>query len=373
MTDHPTQPSAVLPPSAAVLPPIPAAHAAMPVCGPSEDLPPATGKLAATSTSAPAAGVVSAGLLFGLAAYLSWGFIPIYFKQLHGVPPMVVLSHRVVWSVAFLGLVLAWTGQLRAVARCLADRRTLLLLLGSTLAIAVNWFTFIWAVSAGQIKEASFGYFVNPLVNVLLGVVVLKERLRPAQLAAIALASVGVAVTTVRLDGLPIVSLALALSFGLYGLLRKVVAAGPLVGLSVETLLLFPLALGYLLVAGGFSGGGGGAAAGSTTWGPTPWSPGATVFLLAISGVVTALPLLWFAAAARRLRLTTIGFLQYVAPICQLLVGVLMYGERFTGGDLAAFGCIWAAIAVFSADAVRSVRQRAGATAPTPPGTPAPD
>jgi chloramphenicol-sensitive protein RarD len=161
---------------------------------------------------------VSTGLAFGLAAYLSWGFIPIYFKLLHGVPPLVVLAHRVVWSVGFLGLLLAYQGQVRDVFRCLADRRTLLVLLGSTLMIAANWFTFIWAVAEGHIKEASFGYFVNPLVNVLLGVLVLKERLRATQLAAVVLAAAGVGVMTARLGGRPpVVSLVLAGSFGLYG------------------------------------------------------------------------------------------------------------------------------------------------------------
>jgi chloramphenicol-sensitive protein RarD len=316
--------------------------------------------VAAAATIGNSASGVPAGLAYGLAAYLSWGFVPLYFWLLKDVPPEVVLAHRVVWSVGFLGLLLAQQGQLRAVARCLADRRALLVLLGSTLMIAANWYTFIWAVSHNHVTEASFGYFVNPLVNVLLGVVVLKERLRPAQLAAIALACVGVAVRTGRLGGLPVVSLVLAGSFGLYGLLRKVVAAGPLVGLSVETLLLFPVCLGYLLVAGPAIGGGGPAAA------LTAWGPGVGVLLVA-SGVVTAIPLLWFAAAARRLRLTTIGFLQYLAPTCQLLLAVLAFGEPFAAGDLAAFGCIWLAIGVFSADAVRAVRgrparRRAGST-----------
>jgi chloramphenicol-sensitive protein RarD len=285
----------------------------------------------------------AAGLAYGLAAYLAWGFIAIYFKQLKEIAPLVVLSHRVIWSVAFLVLLLIVQRQLPDLLRCIRQPRTVLLLLGSTAMIGVNWYTFIWSVSNGHVVEASFGYFITPLISVLLAVVVLKERLRAGQLVSTLLAVLGAVVMSYYLNGIPVISLTLAISFGMYGLLRKVATVGPLVGLSVETALLFPVALGYLLFSnernvGLFDHGNGIAG------------------LLMLGGVVTAFPLLWFAAAARRLRLATLGFLQYLAPTCQLLLAVVAYGEPFTPWHAASFGLIWLAIAVFTVDAARALR-----------------
>jgi chloramphenicol-sensitive protein RarD len=283
------------------------------------------------------------GIAYGLAAYLAWGFIAIYFKQIRHVPPLVVLANRVAWSVAFLGMLLVGLRQAPAVVQCFRNRRTLLFLAASTTMIAANWFTFIVAVASGHLVEASFGYFITPLASVLLAVFVLKERLRRGQIVAIALAAIGVGITSWHLGGVPLISLSLAISFSLYGLLRKVAPVPPLVGLSVETALLLPAAIAYLAIQGGAGGG-------FLDWG------GWTAFLLALGGVITAVPLLWFAAAARRLPLATLGFFQYLAPTCQLLLAVIGFGEPFDAWQAASFGLIWVAIGVFVFDAIRSMR-----------------
>jgi chloramphenicol-sensitive protein RarD len=278
------------------------------------------------------------GILYGLAAYLAWGLCPIYFKAVAHVPAAEVLAHRVIWSLVLLVGLLARRGDLAATARRLREPRLLLTLGASTVLVATNWFTFIWAVANERLLEASLGYFVNPLVNVLLGMIFLRERLRALQWLSIALAAVGVAVMAVRMGGLPVISLVLAFSFGFYGLLRKTAPIGGMAGLAVETALLAPVALGALLL----------------------WDArGALVFahldsrtdwLLAASGAVTALPLVWFANAARRLRYATVGFLQYVAPSGQFLLAVLAYREPFSSTELLAFALIWIALGVFSAD-----------------------
>jgi chloramphenicol-sensitive protein RarD len=285
-------------------------------------------------------------VVYALGAYLSWGVIPSYFKLLTHVPPLVVLAHRVAWSVAFLSLLLSLQGRWGDVVRAIRNRRTLVLLSCSTVMIAVNWYVFIWAVSNGHVLYASLGYFINPLVNVLLGVAVLRERLRGGQVAAIALAAIGVGVLTISTGGVPWVALSLAFSFGFYGLLRKSADVGPLAGLSVETAILFPLAL---LVTTGH-------APAAVLPNGTPHVDGRTFGLLATAGVVTAVPLLLFAAGAKRLRLTTLGFLQYLAPTCQFLLAVFAYHEPFRREQLVSFGFIWAALAAYTLASVLKLR-----------------
>jgi chloramphenicol-sensitive protein RarD len=286
------------------------------------------------------------GFLFALGAYLAWGVIPTYFKLLAHVPPLVVLGHRIVWSVLFLGLLLTFGGKWDEVRAAVRNRRTLGVLLCSTALIAVNWYVFIWAVSNGRILQASLGYFINPLVNVLLGVVILRERLRFGQTIGLLLATAGVGVLAVSTGGVPWVALSLAFSFSLYGLLRKTAPVGPLAGLSVETAILFPAAL--LVVSG---------------WLPSPISEhrvaslsGSTYTLLAAAGVITAVPLLLFAAGARRLRFSTLGFLQYLSPTCQFLLAVLVYGEPFQRQQLVTFALIWSAVAVYMLDTIFRLR-----------------
>jgi chloramphenicol-sensitive protein RarD len=284
------------------------------------------------------------GLAYALAAYLAWGVSPVYFKALARVPPLEILAHRVIWSILLLAGLLAASRRLGPLRRVLADRRQVALLAGTATLLSVNWFIYIWAVNAGRLLEASLGYFVNPLVNVLLGVLFLGERLSVPQRWAVALASAGVGVLLLRLGTFPWVSLSLVLSFGLYGLLRKRAAIGALEGLLVETAWLAPAALVFLLHLG---------ASGNGAFGSGP----STTALLVAAGAVTGIPLLWFNHGVARLRLSTIGLVQYLAPTTQFLLAVLAYREPFGSAHAAAFGFIWASLAVYSADALARARR----------------
>jgi chloramphenicol-sensitive protein RarD len=280
-------------------------------------------------------------LAYGLGAYGIWGLIPVYFKSVATAPPLELLSHRVVWALGMLALVGARAGRFGEIRTALASRRTMALLGGTTALIAVNWLVYIWAVLNGHIVEASLGYFMTPLVNVLLGVVVLKERLERPVVVALGLAAGGVAWLTLLSGRPPWVSLGLAVSFGSYGLLRKLVPVGAVAGITVETALLSPLALGYLVVA---------EQRGTLAF--LSGSPGRDV-LLVLAGPITAIPLLLFAGAARRLPLTSMGFLQYLSPTLQFLLATLVYGEPFGAAQAAAFGLIWLALLVFAVHALR--------------------
>lgn len=279
------------------------------------------------------------GLLLGLFAYLIWGGFPVYFKALGSVPPLQVVSHRIVWSVVFLSLLLVRQEGRRDLCRALRDRKSMLLLVTTSLLIATNWLVFIIAVGHAQVLQSSLGYFITPFVSVLLGVLFLRERLRGMQLASFILAALGVVLLTVQYGSFPWVALILAATFGSYGLFRKVVQVDSLTGLTVETYLLGPLALAYLLYVG---------------WrgqGAFLHSGLQVDILLMLAGVVTAIPLLLFAAAARRLRLATIGFLQYITPTMHFLLAVLVYGEPFNRAHLASFLFIWGGLCLYSVDA----------------------
>jgi chloramphenicol-sensitive protein RarD len=295
------------------------------------------------------------GAFYGLAAYGWWGLAVIYFKAVAHVPPLEVLAQRVVWSLPLLFGLLALRGRLGEIRAALRDRRTLAILLVTTLLIGSNWLIYIVAVSTGHILQSSLGYYINPLVNVVLGMAFLGERLRPAQWASVLLATAGVLYLALSYGRPPWFALSLAGTFALYGLLRKTVRAEGSVGLTVETTLLLPAALGFLLVQG---------MRGSLAFGHVSLP---TDLLLAASGLVTAMPLIWFANAIRRLPLTTMGFLQYLSPTLQFLLAVAVYGEPFTRAHLLTFGCIWTALALYSVDAVLAARRRATAGSGTPP------
>ena len=282
-----------------------------------------------------------AGLAYGLAAFGFWGLVPIYFKAVSSVPALEVLAHRVVWSVVVLGVVLTLKHRWSEVVAAMANWRTLGILAITTVLIGINWYLFIWAVNNNQVLQASLGYFINPLVNVFLGVVFLRERLSRAGIAAVALAAMGVGWLTVQGGELPWISLVLAFSFGLYGLLRKTAPVKPVPGLMVETLLMLPAALIYL--------------AATASHGGLYFGTGSVRLdlLLVAAGLVTALPLLWFTAAAQLLPLSTMGFIQYLAPTLHFLLAVLVYGEPLTGERLIAFCFIWAALAIFTVDQLR--------------------
>jgi chloramphenicol-sensitive protein RarD len=294
----------------------------------------------------------SAGLLYAFAAYLAWGVFPAYWKQLRHVPATELIAHRVLWSFAFVALLITlgkrwpeFLGTFRSGQRMRA--------LGlSTVLISANWLLFIWAVNSGHVMQASLGYYINPLLNVLLARLVLGERLRPVQVVAVVLALAGVLNLTLGAGELPWVSLTLALSFSIYGLVRKLAPVEPLTGLAVETSIAAPFALLFLL---------------AFVRPQTGRLLGAdlhdTLFMVG-SGVATALPLLWFALGAKRLRYSTLGIVQYVAPTGQLLLAVLAYGEPFTSRHALTFALIWSAVLLYTVDSLRS-RTAPVAQAPT--------
>ncbi|MBV8665122.1 MAG: EamA family transporter RarD [Burkholderiaceae bacterium] len=279
---------------------------------------------------------MQAGVFYAAGAYILWGLFPLYFKALRGIAPLEILTHRIAWALLFLAVVLVARRQWDWIAKVAREPKILAWFMASSTLLSVNWFIYIWSVNNGHVIDSSLGYFMNPLVNVLLGFLLLHERLRPVQWFSIAVAASGVAWLTWQTGHLPWIGLSLAFSFGVYGLLRKTAALGALEGLSLETALLFPLAFGYLVFLAWQGENGFLQASASTQW------------LLAAAGPITAIPLLMFAAGARRIRMATLGLLQYIAPTIQLLLGVLLYHEPFSGARLSGFVVIWSALAIYS-------------------------
>ncbi|MGJ3252238.1 MAG: EamA family transporter RarD [Elainellaceae cyanobacterium] len=278
----------------------------------------------------------SSGIIYAVLAYTSWGLLPMYWKLFGQVPAVEVLSHRIIWSMVFLSLVLIVQRRNAEMGQLLRAPKQLMLLLATASLLTFNWGLYIYGVNSDRVIETSLGYFINPLVSVLLGFVVLQERLYRGQQLAVVLAGIGVANFVWQFGEVPWIAIGLALSFACYGLLRKIVNVTPMLGLAVETLLITPLAL--LLVAYW-------AAMGDGQLGSS-W----LLSLLFIgAGITTSFPLLWFNNAAKRLRLSTLGFFQYVAPSLQLLLGVFLYQEPFTYTHAITFGCIWLALILYSA------------------------
>ena len=276
------------------------------------------------------------GVTYALIAYAVWGLLPLYLKALQAVPPLELVSHRIVWAAALLVVFVVSTRQLGWV-RQLRERPSIVwTFLASAVALSINWLVYIWAVWVGRVVDASLGYFINPLLSVVLAVVVLKERLRPLQWAAVGLAGLGVVWLTLLAGQLPWIGLVLAVSFGTYGLLRKTAAIDSLGGLTLETLLLLPLAGAYLLTL---------SARGQDSW--SDGSPSLRALLVA-AGPITALPLLSFAAGARRIPLSLVGILQYLGPTLQLGLGVLVFREPLPLGKLLGFVLIWVAVAAYT-------------------------
>jgi chloramphenicol-sensitive protein RarD len=283
------------------------------------------------------------GLFLGLGAYLLWGVLPLYLKALGNVNPMEIVAHRIFWSLFFLaGLATLW-GRWGAIRQAIRTPKVMGMLVVTALLVGLNWLVYIWAVLNGHVLEGSLGYYLNPLVNVLLGVLLLKERLTLPQKAAVGLATMGVAALALGAGSGLWISLTLAFSFALYGFLRKVAPVDSLEGLSIETAILAPLAIGFILWTNVDGQGGLGIDARTTT-------------LLVMAGAVTAVPLLLFTAAAKRLRYSTLGFLQYIAPSIQFLLAVLLFGESLTASHLICFAAIWTALAVFAFEGVRLAR-----------------
>ncbi|MCP4419476.1 MAG: EamA family transporter RarD [Chloroflexi bacterium] len=284
------------------------------------------------------------GMFFSIAAFSAWGLFPLYWKMLQHVPALEILSHRMAWSLVFVLALLLLRRRWDWLKTAVTNRRTLLLFIASSALLSLNWFVYIWGVNAGFIIETSLGYFINPLVSVLMGVFFLGERLRNGQWLAIALAAAGVVYLTIRYGELPWIALTLAGSFALYGLIRKTAPLGSLEGLSLETALMFLPALVYLIYL---------EAAGTAAFGHVD---GVTTGLLGLAGMATAVPLLFFAAGARLIKLATVGILQYITPTIQFLIGVFIFHEPFTADRMVGFSIIWLALALYSLENIRHNR-----------------
>ncbi len=291
------------------------------------------------------------GLPEAVGAYTIWGFMPLFFKQLQGVSPLEIVAHRIVWSVLLIVVILWASRRLAEFTTALADPRIRRFMLASTALIAGNWLIYIWAITNEHILAGSLGYYINPLINVALGVVFFSERMNRTQMFAIVLAAAGVLVLASESLASIWISLSLAGTFGLYGMVRKMAPVGPLPGLACETTLMLPFALGYALWAGWYD--------------PAPGFgySSYTDALLIAGGAVTTVPLLLFASAARKMPLSTLGFIQFIGPTIQFMLGVFVYDEPFTRAHAICFGLIWTAVAVFCVDGVRRSRTARVATA----------
>lgn len=293
------------------------------------------------------------GIGYAAGAYVLWGLLTIYWKALHGVPALEIMVHRMVWSLGFVLLLLAVRRHWAWLRPALRNRRIMLTYTTSAVLLACNWYTYIWAVNNNHIVEASLGYFITPLVSVLLGMLFLNERMRRNQVLAIVLAAAGVLFLTFVYGALPWIGLVIAATFGLYGLLRKTAALESVEGLTLETMVLFPLALGSMLWQ---------QAQGTAAFGHANLS---TTLLLVGAGAVTAPPLLLFAAGARRIRLTTLGLLQYITPTIQFLLGIGLYHEALSRERLIGFSIIWLALVMYSAEGFVHGQRATTALAPS--------
>lgn len=274
-----------------------------------------------------------AGFFYGLAAYGLWGVMPVYFKWLEAVPAIDIVAHRIVWSLLVLVILVTAARAWKQIAEAVRSPKALSMLFLTALLIGTNWLLYVYAINSGHILAGSLGYYLNPLANILLGRFILKERLTRLQWTAVVLAAGGIAVLAAGALGTLWISLTLCFSFATYGLLRKIIHVESLAGLTVETTLLFPLALGWLLLGGAIG---------------QPMGPGDhEAALLVAAGVVSTVPLLCFTAAARRLAYSTVGILQFIAPTLQFLLAVAIYDEPFTTPHAIAFGCIWTALALY--------------------------
>lgn len=287
------------------------------------------------------------GILFGLAAYGMWGFFPAYYKMTDTVPADLVVAHRIVWSVVFVGGFLYLRGRWQEVLDIFADPAILKKLAASAAFISVNWLVFVWAIAQEKVLDVSLGYFINPLVSILVGLIVLRERMSRGQYVAVGIAASAVVLQAVLAGGLPWISLLLAFSFAGYGYIRKVTPVKATPGMFVETVLLFPMALGYLLL--------------NMSWGVDALLTDEPMLLLALAGtgIVTAFPLICFSSAARRLPLFMLGLMQYIAPSLHFLMAVYVWGEALDPAKLVGFAMIWLALVVFTLDSWRNARKPA--------------
>ncbi|SEA73773.1 chloramphenicol-sensitive protein RarD [Thalassobacillus cyri] len=288
------------------------------------------------------------GIIYTGGAYVLWGFLPIYWKLVQEVPPLAILGHRIVWSFVFMtGVVLIlrkWSAFKAEVRRTLKNRKSSLGITFASIAISINWLTYIWAVNTDHVVEASLGYYINPLVSILLGMIFFKETFTRPQWLAFMLAVAGVAYMTINFGSVPWLALLLAFSFGVYGLLKKTVDLNAIFGLAIETLIMTPIAAIYLVSLP------------QGNWGEIQWIS-LTSLLLFGAGVATAIPLLLFAGGAKRIPLSMVGFLQYIAPTIMLLIGVFLYNEPFTKVHLVSFLLIWSGLLIYTYSRVKRLRK----------------
>ncbi|KUO74855.1 MAG: transporter [Clostridia bacterium BRH_c25] len=285
------------------------------------------------------------GVFYGAIAFTAWGFLPIYWKLLDQIPADEILAHRIFWSFLYVGGILLFKNGIGTLKETLKDRGKVRNVLLCAFFITINWGLYIWAVNSGNIVQSSMGYYINPLMMVLLGMTVLKERLNVLQYISIGFAAVGVAIITIQFGSFPWVALLLAATFALYGLFKKLLKAESLVGLALETTILVPLALGYILYK---------LISGQSALYTVSLH---TLIILAFAGVATATPLLWYAMGSARVKLSTIGFLQYISPTISLFIGVFVYGEKFTSTHLLSFSFIWIGLIIYSFSNMEAIRR----------------
>ncbi|SDY48015.1 EamA family transporter RarD [Tindallia californiensis] len=286
------------------------------------------------------------GIYFGLGAYFLWGFLPIYWKLLQDFSAGIILANRVIWSCFFVGGLLWYKDQLKTTARLFADKKKIMLVSASSLIISLNWFTYIWAVNAGFVIQASIGYYINPLMVVLMGTLIFKEKMERVEKIALFFAFSGVVIITFEYGSIPWVSLILATTFSVYGLCKRVVQVDSIAALGIETLMITPIAVIYLIYA-----------TRSNTFDPSQVSLSSWLLLMG-AGFVTATPLLWFAIAAKTIPFSVLGFIQYLSPTISLLLGVFLFKEPFTGYHLISFSLIWTGILMFTYTRTKRIRQQ---------------
>ncbi len=286
-----------------------------------------------------------AGFLYGISAYTLWGFLPLYWKLLNKIPATEILAHRILWSFVFMCILIYFQGNFQKCKEVFSDRSNILRILCATVFITLNWGTFIWAVNSNHVVEVSMGYYINPLIVILLGTLVLKEKLNLWQKVSLVLAAIGVSIMTIGYGQIPWISIILASTFALYGLMKKTIPVGSTISLGLETAMLMPLTLAYIIYR---------QVQGIGALGEI--STGTTLILMG-TGIATALPLLFFTKGARRLPLSAIGFLQYIAPTITLILGVFIFKEPFERIHLISFGFIWSGLVIYSISQIKQMKR----------------
>ncbi|WP_037463965.1 EamA family transporter RarD [Shimazuella kribbensis] len=285
------------------------------------------------------------GIRYVASAFLLWGILPLYWHYMNNVPALQILANRIFWSFLFIAILLTIKNQWFQVKQALQDWKVVFSILGCSIFISANWFIYIWAVNNGHVIETSLGYYINPLISIAFGTIFLQERLKRWQWIALVLALIGVIIQTIEFGQVPWIALSLSFTFALYGLSKKLLKVEAIISLALETMMVAPFALGYLLYLEG-------SGTGSFSQIPLP-----SVVLLIFSGVITAIPLLWFAQGAKRVPLSTIGFLQYLAPTIALILGVFFFHESFTRSDWISFGFIWIAIFIYTLSQINGIQK----------------